>query len=513
MGQGIRPFKVLLRQLLKITDFIYVIDIVILAIYRTSEKRTLNIKKIFNKRSIKNKSLIIFIIILILFFQIYITNNMLGNRKPLVLYNENTSSFINVYGIIPLYFYEYYTFTLFSEDQIVENEPSPPPEEELSGERVVKRDHNIIVIQVESLDNKILDYEYEGKEITPFLNELKDESVYFDNFYAQHINGSFDAEFSFLTSIYPINKNYGFKVNDLSQFDSLVKILNKKNYRTLAFHGNDKEFFHREKAFPELGFDKFYSKENFTFENRKMNMEESVFGINDYDFFLQSFDYLKDSENPFFAFLITVSSHTPFDTYPPQESIDDFSEINNPLVRDYFNSMSFVDKSLEMFFDKIKTAGLEENTLIMIYSDHNAGINKEDYNSDKKFVMEKNVKTPENVPLLIVYPELENNTLNKEGTTTDLAPTILDILGVKKKPEEFLGSSLLSEEDSPVLFLHENPLILFKGQLFSRINTGIEKIGYTVKQGNKEINLPNKKDIIDLIEYMRGIIYKRRVDS
>lgn len=513
MGQGFRPFKVLLRQLLHITDFIFFIDIIILAIYRTTEKRTLNIKKIFAKNPIKHKYLILFFIILLLLSQIFITNKILGNKKPLELYNENTSAFINVYGIIPLYFYEYYTTNLISEEELIKNEPGPPPEETLGGEEVVKQDHNIIVIQVESLDNRIIDYEYNGKEVTPFLNELKNNSLYFNNFYAQHINGSFDAEFSFLTSIYPINKNYGFKVNDLTEFDSLVEILNAKNYNTMAFHGNDKEFFHREKAFPELGFNNFYSKEDFSFENKKMEMTSSFFGLNDYDFFLQSLDYIKASDKPFFAFMITLSSHTPFDTYPSEESIDDFSDISDPLVRDYFNSMSFVDKSLEMFFDQINKAGLDENTLIMIYSDHDAGINKKEYSSKKKFKTDHKVKTPENIPLFIIYPKLENGIIDKEGTTTDLAPTILDIMGQEKKPKEFLGNSLLNEEASPILFLHENPLILFKGQLFSRITTGIEKIGYAVKEGEKEIDLPNRKEIIRLIEYMKGIIYKRRVDS
>lgn len=512
MGQGFRPFKVLLRQIFKVTDLIFIIDVIILGIYRTKEKSTTEIKKIFIREDIKTRLLILCLIILIAFSQIYITNSILRNRKPLVLYNENTSAFINVYGILPLYFYEFYTNYLFSEEEIIKKEPIPPPEENLSGKKVIKEDHNIIVIQVESLDENIIDYKYNGKEVTPFLNKLKRDSLYADKFYAQHINGSFDAEFSFLTSIYPINKNYGFKINDLSEFDSLVRRLNNKGYKTMAFHGNDKEFFYRHKAFPELGFDKFYSKEDFSFEDREIKMNTSVFGLNDYDFFLQSFDYINKAEQPFFAFLITVTSHTPFDTYPQEYAVEEFNKINNPLVRDYFNSISFVDKSLELFFDKLKATGLDENTMIIIYSDHDAGIEKDEYSSKKEFVTNINIKVPESIPLFIIYPSLEEGEIDKEGTPTDLAPTILDILGEEKKPEEFLGNSLINKKRTPVLFLNEIPTILYKDYLFAKQSNDIEQIGFLKEVGEKNIKLPNKNKINSLIDYMKGIIFKRRVD-
>ncbi|MGM0444941.1 MAG: LTA synthase family protein [Bacillota bacterium] len=512
MGQGFRPFKVLLLQLFKIIDLLFIVDIVILAFYRTKEKQTINLKSLYINLNIKDTVLVLFFIVLILFSQFFIYNNFLGEKKPLELYNEDTSLFVNVYGLLPLYLYEFYVNYVFDQEKIVNNELAPPPEEELVGESVINKNQNIIVIQVESLDNKIINYEHNGKEVTPFLNELKNESLFFDNFYAQHINGSFDAEFSFLTSIYPINKNYGFKVNDLSEFDSLVRQLNNEGYETMAFHGNDKEFFHRYKAFPELGFDKFYSKADFSFDNRVYEMQESVFGLNDYDFFLQSFDYLKKAEKPFFAFLITLTSHTPFDTYPSEERIKEYNDINNPLVRDYFNSITFVDKSIENFFNKIEASGLDENTLIIIYSDHNAGITKKEYQSDKKYNSDINIKIPENIPLFIKHPKLDNEISNKEGTTTDLAPTILDIIGKKKSPEEFLGKSLLNEKDNPILFLHEIPLILFEGQLFSRQNEEINKIGYSEEAGDKNIKIDNRDEINNLIEYMKGIILKRRID-
>ncbi|MDZ7672166.1 MAG: hypothetical protein U5K53_04945 [Halanaerobiales bacterium] len=71
---------------------------------------------------------------------------------------------------------------------------------------------------------------------------------------------------------------------------------------------------------------------------------------------------------------------------------------------------------------------------------------------------------------------------------------------------------MLNKKDNPILFLHEIPLILFKGQLFSRQEDEINKIGYSKEVGDKSVQIENKEEINNLIEYMRGIILKRRVD-
>ncbi len=99
--------------------------------------------------------------------QIFITNLAFGGFTPVELYNNSTPGFVNVYGVIPLY-----TFELlydYGEDdfEIVENR-LPETETKLSDDDKLIDDYsNIIVIQVESLDKKTMDYEYNDKEIVP----------------------------------------------------------------------------------------------------------------------------------------------------------------------------------------------------------------------------------------------------------------------------------------------------------------------------------------------------------
>ncbi len=71
-------------------------------------------------------------------------------------------------------------------------------------------------------------------------------------------------------------------------------------YTSWVFHGYEKEFWNRERAYKNQGFQRFLSEEDF-------DIVESIgFGITDEEFFKQSMDYLKEldniDDNPFHAF-------------------------------------------------------------------------------------------------------------------------------------------------------------------------------------------------------------------
>jgi len=302
-------------------------------------------------------------------------------------------------------------------------------------------------------------------------------------------------------------------VNALDSFDSLVDILKDKGYHTVAFHGNVKEFFYRDKAYEELGFDRFYSRKDFDESIMVFPDVESTLGINDYDFFLQSAELLRQIEEPFFAFLITVSSHTPFDFYPEQMKVEEFEDIQNPLVKGYFNSASFMDSSLEMFFSKLHEYELLDDSLIIVYSDHDAGIEKEEYSSESKFMVSRPVKSPESIPLFIIHDDLEPMISSKEGSHTNLAPTVLDLMEEIHRPPEFMGYSLLNPIDMPVLFLHELPQLLQDGQLYVLSPTGdLEHIGYDTTIGERE-TVVHTDDYLLMLQYLRDVVFSRRADE
>ncbi|MFW5787557.1 MAG: LTA synthase family protein [Halanaerobiales bacterium] len=517
MGQGtgnFSLFEVLFKHILKFYDLFFLLDVVIISIMYFKNDFSSPKKYTFGRGTFQKQNgylIPLLLILVLLFSQIYVTGSLLGSHSPGELYREGTSDFVSVYGFFPLYAIELYSHLAPYE---LTSEISPPPlmGGKLNGKQIIDDQTNIIVIQWESLDNKIINYEYGDREIAPFLNEIKEDSLYFNNFYSQHVNGSFDADFSFLTSLYPVNRNYTYRENDLTEFNSLARELKDRGYQTLAFHGNDREFFHRDQAFPELGFDHFYARDDYSLEDGTMEQEKTTLGINDYDFFDQSLDYLEEAEEPFFGFFITVSSHTPFDFYPQEENKEEFEEIENTLVKNFFNSIAFTDQSLEMFFEELKERGLDEDTLVIIYSDHQSGIEEEEYDSFRDFNLKWNVKQPNHIPLLIKHPEIEPGTIEQTGTVVDIAPTILDLLGREEKPKEFSGQSMLNREERPVLFLHEIPQILYRGQLFALEQGEFELIGHVEGSGDQGVKFSEEdtKNVLETIYYMRNEVFSRR---
>ncbi|MFW5737028.1 MAG: LTA synthase family protein, partial [Halanaerobium sp.] len=245
MGQGIRPFKVLFRQLIGWIDLLFIFEfpLLIYLIFFNGEFKEEKITFSKDRNYRKKVLVILLLIIVVLGGHIFYMNNIYAVNGFFELYEHSTPAFVSVYGIFPLYIAEYFSMKGQEPENVKQiTDKDIVREENLSKKQNIEDIKNIIVVQLESFDEKIIDYQHNGQEVTPFLNELKQNSLYFNDIYAQHVNGSFDAEFSFLTSLYPINKNYAFKTNDMTEFNSLVKVLKNRDYNFLAFHGNKDEF-------------------------------------------------------------------------------------------------------------------------------------------------------------------------------------------------------------------------------------------------------------------------------
>lgn len=506
-------FEVLFKHIIRSFDLIFIFDLFVIEVigfnftedfkFSTSDNSSL-----YTISFKKNAAVGIFILLIIL--QLFAGAVYMEEISPARIYQEGTPYYAAVYGVIPLYILEAYSYLNKSQQKVepdLESVPYYKTQKQLSNIKHLPENTNLILIQVESLDAKIIDYKQEEKEIVPFLNDFKKRSIYFDNFYAQKVNGSFDADLSVLTSLYPVNRSYVFRDVDMSRFDSLPKLLKAEGYQTLAFHNNDRNYFNRAEAYPDLGFDHFYSEQDFSEEFFKQPEDRNL-GVNDYDFLADSFEILKkaaERDKPYLAYFITLTSHTPFNYYP-EEGAEEFEGIDSELVRNYFRSINFTDRALGNFINRLENAGMLENTLLVIYSDHESEIKTREYNSGREFTLWKNVKTPYHIPLMIYHPKLEARINSHEGTTTDIAPTILDLFAFKSLPEQFVGDSMFLDQTEPLLFLHETPEIYYQKQIFIKELDEVEKVGH-IKDQEKNVEISDRKlkELEEIINYMRRI--------
>ncbi len=294
---------------------------------------------------------------------------------------------------------------------------------------------NLIVLQVEALQKFVVGLNYNNQEITPNLNKLINDksSIYYDNYYHVTARGNTsDAEFVSNNSLYPATDTPSYSKYEDNTFHGLPWVMRENGYTSLAFHGYEKDFWNRNDAYKAQGFQRFYSQEDFKFE------EKIIMGISDEEFFKQSVDKLKNytekNDKPFYAFMVSLSSHDPFEMPEKYQTLDILDEHKDTKIGDYLQSIHYFDYSLGILIEELKSAGLYDNSVIALYGDHFA-IQE---NKDTDYLMSKIINKlygPEdvmNVPLVINIPgENLGYTNSKVGSQLDFFPTILNIMGYK----------------------------------------------------------------------------------
>ena len=298
-------------SLIKIKDLVFIIDIPIIGflIYISRSNDYLKFK---NRQKIRNISIIGSLILSVLIFTFY------GKNVDTSRHAYERKNIAKDFGTIYFHGYDVYDFV---KQKIARNTSLKEDEKEIIREVYARkdkdtskyfgtgRDKNLIVIQVEAMQGFVADLIIEGKEVTPFLNQLKNNSFYFNNIYHQVAGGNTsDAEFMLNNSLYPSatgSVNYLYPMNE---YLTLADILNEEGYTSRMFHSYDSSFWNREAVYRNYDYEKFYSINDFNLD------EKRGWALSDDSFFKQSIDISRE-KNKFFSLLITLSSHHPYDAF------------------------------------------------------------------------------------------------------------------------------------------------------------------------------------------------------
>ncbi len=309
--------------------------------------------------------------------------------------------------------------------------------------------YNLITVQLESTENFVIGLSLNGQEVTPNLNRLIQESVYFPNFYSQIGQGNTsDAEFVVNTSIYPRAK--GAVSTDFIglSYPSLPRLLKEQGYASLTFHPNAITFWRRDNLYPCLGFDKVYEK--------KFYQDEDLlgpWGSSDEMLFKKALPVLKaygKSKQKFYASLITLTNHHPYQIPEDRKKLQLPEQLRNTFLGNYLSSVNYQDYALGLFIQDLKAAGLWENTLFVVYGDH-FGINKSQEKENQKFFAlllgrEHDSIDSLNVPLIIRAPSLKPQIIGNVGGQVDILPTLANLMGIPVDNHFFFGQDILNYE-------------------------------------------------------------------
>lgn len=261
----------------------------------------------------------------------------------------------------------------------------------------VYKGKNLVFIHMESMMTMFVDLKINGEEVTPTLNKLTREGLYFKNFYPQiSVGTSSDTEFTLNTSLMPSLVGTVFVNYFDRDYPSLEKILKDMDYYTFSMHANSSSMWNRKAMHASLGYDDFYSKEYFDVTEKNT----IGLGLSDHEFFLQAIPYLKSIENEhkkYMGTMITLTNHTPWDAgdaygefdltrvvSKENEETGEVIEVIDPYLSDtrlgnYIRSVHYSDAALGEFIEYLYEENLFDDTVVVFYGDHDAKLAQKEY--------------------------------------------------------------------------------------------------------------------------------------
>ena len=315
----------------------------------------------------------------------------------------------------------------------------------------IAKGRNVIMIMVESLSSFPIGLQVDGQPITPNLSAFAKESLYFVNFYDQtHLGSTSDGEFISLQSLYPVahgtvSMNYHSRF-----FFGLPDILSQHGYKTLSATAEAASFWNMKRMHKKLGFQQSYFQDNY-------NITERIGAwLSDYEFFTQTIPILNAQGEPFLAYLLTSSTHHPYEVPKKYRELN-LGEMEGTVIGNYLHSVHYFDKVFGTFVDGLRESGLLDMSIVVLYGDHKCKHIELHY-------IKKLLGYPEStdyhtwmlqqrLPLIIHLPHGEAAGVRQvSGGQLDIAPTLLSILGVIDEKNVMLGSDLIKNENSLVVF-------------------------------------------------------------
>lgn len=288
---------------------------------------------------------------------------------------------------------------------------------------------NVIAIQVESLENFVLNQKVYGQEITPTLNKLLSQSIYFNNIYEQNNSGtSSDADLMVNASIFPLRSSSTFLSNPWTSYNTIQDILKNKGYTSISSHAELPGSWNWAEPHKSFNADKLW-------DIRCFNEDEIIgLGLSDESYLRQMAEKLKSEKTPFYAFMATLTSHGPFDMPEDKKMLKLPKELDDNILGGYFQSIRYTDEAIKKFIEELDKNGVLDNTVLMIYGDH-CGVHKF-YEDEMKNVHLEGDWWKENnkkIPYILYSKGTEEEVISKAGGQVDFLPTICYLLGVDRE--------------------------------------------------------------------------------
>jgi len=343
------------------------------------------------------------------------------------------------------------------------------PKKSSTGQKVTKIDSsknapkNVIVIVLESFRASESGMYGNGLSATPFLDSLSSKALWARKFYA---NAPRTAKSETAINCGVLDYFGGLSLSERAanfRLSCIPDILSKAGYETLWFHGNNKDFYKRADHLPKQGFTKTYGIEDLYGpeyeENRPSDTSPASaskpilgWGIPDPILFNMALSQLENLSKPFYAEILSVSNHFPFN-YEWGIPFPQYLQVQDSPYNKYRRGLYYSDQALKTFIEKFDNSPLYKNTVVLVTGDHGFWVFDENNTLSNINKYEQFFR----VPLLIYGKDIPAGIVEQAASHVDIPPTVLSILGINTTTA-FLGRSLMTHSpvSSPTFSLLDN---------------------------------------------------------
>lgn len=307
----------------------------------------------------------------------------------------------------------------------------------------VAAERNVIVVQVESFQGFAAGLTIGGEPVTPNVDALARESIRFEDFY--HVTGkgrTSDAHFISHCSLLPSTRGatvYDYESNGLW---CLPSILAEAGYGTYAFQALTPDFWNASVIDPRMGFQRSFSDRDFVID------EWVGMALSDMSLLRQVEEKIRSLPEPFYAVVLTTSSHTPYKTTEIEKRLP-LGRLEGTKVGDFLHTLHYTDQAIGAFVQRLRATGMLERSILVVTGDHDA-LTRRDSNlgaflpipaadEGRWFAAEREVAMMIRLPGGALA-----GTLPGPSSQLDFAPTLLSLLGKERRGALFLGRDLLA---------------------------------------------------------------------
>jgi arylsulfatase A-like enzyme len=329
---------------------------------------------------------------------------------------------------------------------------------------------NIILVILDSLRADRLGTAGYPREITPFLDQLTEKSVYFERAISPS-SWTKTVMPSVLASLHP--DSHGVRgINDVLAQEVLLlpEILKANGYSTACIH-----------TIPwmteDFGFNQGYDYFHY------QRIEDGLNADRMNEQALQWID--QQAQEPFFLYLHYVDPHFPYDPSPS------FKRFGDEPVDRYDGDILFTDAKIGELYAELERRGLLESTWLVISADHGEEFGEHGGIYHGRTAYQEVL----HVPLIIHHPTLlaSAKRVKTQVGLFDIAPTLLDLVGIPVAPG-MEGASFASALLEPSIDLAEREIYSqvglndsAPGNNYLAISTPTQKYVVDLKNGKEEL--------------------------